>query len=49
MRRDKPSPFNYADYVVLPRNIEIVMWPQITVTSLHPRDSEKDDESGEAT
>jgi len=21
---------------VLPHNIEIVMWPQITVTSLHP-------------
>jgi len=33
---DKSSPFNFTQYSVLPHNIEIVMWPQIAVTSLHP-------------
>ena len=30
------SPLNFAQYTVLPNTIEIVMWPQITVTLLHP-------------
>jgi len=35
--RDKSSPLNSTRYAVLPRNIEIVLWPQITVMSfLHP-------------
>jgi len=32
--RDKFAPFNFTQYAVLPHNIEIVMWSQITVTSL---------------
>jgi len=28
--------FNFTQYAVLPHNTEIGMWPQITVTSLHP-------------
>jgi len=27
---------NFTQYTVLPRNIKIVVWPQITVTSLRP-------------
>jgi len=33
---NKSSPLNFTEYAVLPHNIEIVMWPPITVTSLHP-------------
>jgi len=33
---DKSSPLNFTQYAVLPYNIKIVVWPQITVTSLHP-------------
>jgi len=32
----KSSPRNFTQYAVLPHNMEIVMWPHITVTSLHP-------------
>jgi len=35
-QRDKPSPLNLTRYAVLPHNTEIVLWPQVTVTSLHP-------------
>jgi len=38
-KRDKSSPLNFTQYALLPHNIEIVMWPQITVSSLqwlHP-------------
>ena len=31
-----PLPHNFVQYAVLPHSVEIVMWPQITVTSLHP-------------
>jgi len=34
--RHKPSSLNFTQYAVLPRNIEIALWPQIAVTSLHP-------------
>jgi len=29
------SPLNFTQYAALPHGIEIVMWPRITVTSLH--------------
>jgi len=33
MRRDQSSPFNFTQYAVLSHNIEIVMWPPITMSS----------------
>ena len=32
---DKSLPLHYTQYAVLPHHTEIVMWPQITVTSIH--------------
>jgi len=29
------SPLNFTQYAVLPHSMEIVLWPQIAVTSLH--------------
>jgi len=34
--RDIASPFNFTQYTTLPHNIEIIVWPQITVMSLRP-------------
>jgi len=33
--RDISSQCNFTQYAVLPHNIEIVLWPEITVTLLH--------------
>jgi len=33
---NKSSPLNFTQYNMLPHNKEIVLWTQITVTSLHP-------------
>ena len=32
----KSSPINFLQYDIMPYNMKIVSWPQITVTSLQP-------------